>query len=145
MSLQAEKLEHIRLEWSNTCDLSNILYQTGFINQIYLLADVGKPSYNLTEEGDNNGDNEFVKSFQKWEKTHKIELLVPEFILETLSLIPLHDQITIFLQNGTGARVKDMTISEPAWQTAGCFANVIIEFTIDYIIKTKCCNNQILI
>lgn len=145
MSIQAQQLQHIRLEWSNTCDIDNILYQTGFVNQIYLWADVGKPTYKLTEEGSNNGDEDFIRNFQKWEKMYKLELKVPEFILETLSMIPLHDQITIFLQNGTNARIKELTIGEPSWETEGCFASVIIEFMIDSIVKTKCCSNQLLI
>jgi len=76
---------------------------------------------------------------------YKIEVIVPEFILEALSMIPLHDQVTIFFQNGANARIKEMSISEPAWQVAGCFATITIEFTIDSIVKTKCCSNQILI
>jgi hypothetical protein len=145
MSITVTTLDYIRLEWTNSCDIDDILYQTGYTNQLYLQVDVGKPIYRLTEEGDENGNKEFIKSFQKWEKVYNIDLRVPEFMLESLTMIPLHDHVTLFLQNGQNAVIKDVVISEPVWETEGCFATVNMEFLIDSVIKTACCNDNVLI
>ena len=145
MSITATSLQHLRIDFRNSCDIDNILYQAGFLNTIYLESDVGKPEYSLQEEGDNNGENDFIESFQKWEKFYRIEVKVPEYMVDTLTMLPLHDYIYIWLQNGANGLVKDIDISPPAWETEGCHATMEIKFTLDSIVKTQCCKNYTLI
>lgn len=142
MSIVAPSICFIKLEWWNSCDIGDIIYQTDFAQWMYVKADVGKPIYSIQKEGSNDGFDEFIATFMKWKKTYKIRIIVNEPQLDALTLIPLHDNIWIYLQNGTNAKIKDLTISEPQWDNCGCHAVIDIEFTKDYLITTKCCVNK---
>jgi len=141
MSVTVTTKDLILIEWGNTCDIDNILYQKGFLQQLYLETDIGKPLYEIDEVGSTDGDNNFKRTWQKWEKKYKFQVLVPEFIIEALSMIKMHDYISIFLPNSQSVRVKDFEIENITWQEEGCMALVGCEFTTDYILNSGCCTN----
>jgi len=144
MSIILPNIDFIKLEWWNSCDIDDILYQTDFKQRMFLKCDVGKPVYPVDEEGSNDGDGEFTPTFQKWQKQYSLTFLIYEYQMDAISLIPLHDNIWITLQNGESAKIKDIVINEPSWSECGCFATLKIDYLIDY--KTSnCCQNMVLI
>jgi hypothetical protein len=133
---------YLVLEWGNSCDFGNILYQNGFVNRLYLDVDVANPSYPIEEEAQPDGNNDPHPVWQKWQKLYRFEDVVPEYMLDALTLIPMHDTIYISLKSGEAGKVKEISISEPDWdETLGHLARVTIEFSFDSIIKTACCEN----
>jgi hypothetical protein len=135
---------YLILEWSNSCDFGDVLYQTGFRNQLYLDVDVANPTYPIEEEAQPDGDQMPHPIWQKWQKQYRFETLVPEYLLDALTMIPMHDSINIYLKSGEYGKVKEISISEPEWGD-GHLAKVIIEFSFDSIIKVACCDNYPLV
>jgi len=129
----------IKLEWWNTCDIDNILYQTGYKQHLYLDCDLGSPEYKLKQEFNTNGDETNLPKFQRWDKIYKFYFYAPEYIADCLSLLPLHDNVWIYTQNEEICKCEDVIV-EVAWEEP-CFAKISIQFSQDYIIKTNCCRN----
>ncbi len=133
--------DYILIEYSNSVDFGDIVYHNGFENKVYLNADVSKPEYELIEEGVENGDNEFSPTYQKWSKKYLIEFYAQEFLVDALTLMALHDQVTVTLKNGESSLVKDVEVS-PEWDAKiECWAKVTIKFATNYLVRKGCDEN----
>ena len=143
----------IKIEWWNKCDLADIVYSidltfTGVIegdyhNVVYLDVDVTKPEYVLEEEAQENHEQTVIVQNQKWTKKYRCEYKAPEFMADALTVMQLHDNIYITLPDDEPVKVKDINVSVE-WPEAGgheCFANIILEWSFEDIIKTACCQN----
>jgi len=130
--------DYILIEYSNSTDFGDILYQNTFANKIYLDADVSKPEYELVEDGTENGDGEFFPDFQKWSKKYSITFYAQEFLLDALTLMALHNQINITLKNGESSNVNDIEIDYTWDSNIECWAEVVITFSTMYISQTGC-------
>ena len=134
--------DYILIEYSNSTDFGDILYQNTFVNRIYLDADVSTPEYELVEDGEENGDGEFFPSFQKWSKKYSITFYAQEFLVDAITLMALHDQINITLKNGESSNVKDIEV-DPTWDSnIECWAEVVITFSTMYITRVGCDENM---
>src|SRR5688572_20542031 len=91
---------YIKLEWWDTCDIGGICYQDGFKNTVFLDTDIGRPDYNILEEGAENGDGVFIKDYSRLQKTPQIQCYVPEYLADALSLLPLHSNVRMTYTNG---------------------------------------------
>jgi len=146
-------MDLLKIEYSNTHDLidkvagdisGRVLYQNGYSNSVYLDVDVKEPKYPILEDGKDNGDKEFIPTFLKWEKRYVFTDYLPEFLVDALTLIPIHNSIWITLKNGESNKVKDV-ITDVDWEdigetekSSGCFAKVTFSFAVDSIILTTC-------
>jgi len=133
---------YILIEYSNSVDFGDIVYHNTFGNKVFLKADVSKPEYELLEEGIENGDGEFEPTFQKWAKKYSIRFYAQEFQVDALTLMALHDQITITLKNGESSNASDVEVT-PKWDAdIECWAEVTIKFTTSYILRKGCDTNM---
>jgi hypothetical protein len=132
---------YIRLDWNNTCDLGNIYYGGSFVNTVFFEADIGEPEYSIKEEGHENEEGIFIAKIQKRIKSYKFEVFVPEYVVDALVLMPLHDNIFISLTNGLYySRIRNVEVT-PTWEFNGCMATVEIKFQQDdQVVKTGCCD-----
>jgi len=130
--------DYILLEYSNSHDFGDIAYHNSFINRVYLDADVSKPEYELLEEGIEDADGEFDPTFQKWAKKYSIVFYAQEFLVDALTLMTLHDQVYITLQNGESSQVLDVDVSYKWDADIECWAEVTISFVTTYVIRKNC-------
>lgn len=144
-------MDFLKIEYRSIHDLGEkILYQNGFQNKVYLDVNVKAPTYPITESGEENGDGDFIPTFQKWQKRYTFTTYVPEFLADALTLLPLHDYVWITFQNNETNKVKDIEV-ETDWQDIGstdetqsCFCKITISFAVDSIITIGCNNMEIL-
>jgi len=124
----------ITLEVSNACDVANILYQFGFRQRLFLDAIITQPDYDSTEEGIENGNKGFNKTFQQLKKRYKIDFIAPEYLLDALTLLPMHDYVTI--HDGYQSYPIDDVNIEYEWDDF--YAVCTLSFTITGWNKTLC-------
>lgn len=139
----------VKITFDNSSDfLGKVLYQDGFSNTIYLNVDIKTPKYPVTEDGNENGDKDFIPSFIKWEKRREFSTYAPEYLIDALTAIALHDNINLTFINGDTSKIKDI-VTEVDWEeigntkkSEGCFANIVFSFAVDNIVVTPCGDNM---
>ena len=156
-----DKAPYYILEWSNSCDIQDVIYQTvgagamspgcAYINLLYLNeAVITKPEYPFKEEGETDGNKTLTPTFQKWEKD--IQFLIgkcPEYIVDALTGIRLHDAISVTkplrkeqLQVTSAIAVQSVEY-DIAYINNDCFANVNLKLLLpDKYIDSACCSNN---
>lgn len=127
-----------KIEWWADQD---ILYKGGFMdyasaykNTIYLDAEVGKPSYPFNEEIEERDGYKFAE-FQIRVKKHKISFIANEPLIDAISLIRLHDKVTIDSRDYS-YQVNDFLMNDPEWLERGDLANLVLEFEVDSVVST---------
>jgi len=133
------------LEWYNTCDMADILYQDGFrqrllLDDIRMAAALSEPNYLTQEEGVENGEGEFIPTFQTLEKRHQFSFIATEYMLDALTLLPLHDSVWLTDSNGLKLKCLDVEVTRGEWD--GRFCPVVVSFYTHRYFKTKKCRNK---
>lgn len=136
-------MELLKLEYWNTCDIGGLIYQFGYHNIMYFDLDVGKPVIETIEEGVEDGEKNFISHFTKMVKKYKIETILPEYQFDAINFAALHDYKQITLNNGESARCLTFQVENKGWDDNGADVQVEISFSVDYIIKTNCCENNV--
>src|SRR3989304_10130082 len=149
---QPDKAPFYTLKWTNTCDIQDAIYQIGYFNMLYLEdAVITKPEYPFKEEGEEDGNKNFIATVQLWEKkVNFIIARVHEFISDSLYLIQEHDTITITpparneqIQACTAVSIQSVE-SEISYIINDCFQTVNLKMLIeDKYIDYSCCENNI--
>lgn len=138
-------MARIKIEWGNSCDIGNTLYEQGFTNSIYFDTIIGLPKTNHLTEANENGAGELITTFQRRTKTFQFEVFIPEYVVDALQDIRLHNRIRIIQLDPLIVYevVDNTTFSvETNFEFAGCFADTIVTFTArEVIVKTGCCTN----
>jgi len=132
-------MDYVILEYWNSKDLGGILYQKGFKNKLYLDADIGEPEYGIIEEGEEDGENNFLPYYQRYCKIYKTVILANEYMLDALYLVRLHDNIYITFKTGERFNIYDVQISH-TWENDGYVARLEITFFVNYF--TKVASNE---
>jgi hypothetical protein len=133
------------LEWKHLHDLGDIIYQTGYINRLFLNIELGEPEYEIEEEvlKDINGNE--VETLVRTRKVYKTVIPeLPEYIVDSLSLtLQGASEITITLPEnvGTISNIKQARV-ESTWVNDGCAANVQITFKLEESIIKKTCHDN---
>lgn len=134
----------IKLEWRNSCDIGETLYQTAYTNVLYFDTIIGLPRTIHQTEGIENGDGDFTTTFQRRAKTYEMTVYVPEYVLDALQDVRLHD--TIKITSVTPYRVYEV-VDKTTFQVesnfefdAQCMATAVITFEAhEVLIKSGCC------
>lgn len=153
-----EKSPYLLLEWYNTCDIKDVIYHTitiedsscSYKNKLWLSESVlSRPTYPFKEEGEEDGNQTFNATFQKLDKT--ITLLaakVPEYIIDSLNGVRLHDTIQFYR-----ALRKKQEVIDPATKVVSveadtqfifndCFGNVELKCLLDEkFVDETCCSD----
>ena len=142
---------YLSVSYYNSSDVASIDYtNTGheqYANKLLVKTGLTKPEYEYEEEGTENGDGVFLPTFMSTTKKYKFVFYAPEYILDALSIIPMHDNVTVVTNSGqstsetiTVARNK-FYITDIAWSDTKGFAKVSCEFRTDPVITTLYANN----
>lgn len=127
----------LKLEWYSLRDINydggriayeNLLYS----NIMYVRSEIGKPTYEFSEEGeDRNGVNFVTKAIS--EKTYHFTFLATEPICDAIRIASLSDMVLITDQYGRQYQC-DSFLSTPTWQGVGYLASIDCEFQTDTMV-----------
>jgi len=136
-------VDTIKLQWWNTVDIGQILYNvsvaTQFKNELWIPKTVYLPVDEFEEEGDYRGDL-FIPKKQILRERMQVVFSAPDWVVRAMNYIRLHDNIYVTLQNGGSSRVYD-PIVEIAEEAQG-IAKITFSFRINTVTKTGCTENM---
>ena len=138
--------KYLKFEYWNTCDLGNIYYQGGQHFIFYLDADVGEPIHEEVEEGQENGDGDFIPTYRRQMKRYRIRTgLIPDYLIDAIQRMKLHDTIELTFKSGEIEQIYNVDV-EPEWQFEkyAWQGTVTLTFDIDESITVgACCDNLV--
>lgn len=127
----------LKLQWWDTETMvmdGGIIYYNDatYKNTLYIPTEVGKPSYEFEEEGDERNGYFFAEK-QISKKRYQFNFLAPEYVCDALRLMRMHDYITIECNGIT--YYADQANVEVNWQTQGNLASVTVTFYCSTVAK----------
>jgi len=132
-------------------DIDGIDYTNGaktqFQNKIIVPNKLFKPDYLTESEGAEDGEGNFLATFKSRVKNYKLVLYVPEYIVDAMTLIGMHEHITVITDNGE-SYAETLTVEQDSfevtsieWTEHKSFAKVTCEFRTGRVVKTNFANN----
>jgi hypothetical protein len=137
---------HMNLTWSQDCDFTNVPYKSGFYNSFWFehTADIGNRDHRDTIEKIENGERKPIVSFQRTVPLISIDTsMVPDYILEALKFMTLHENINLTLKYGQGSGAIENVDVKQKWLFDDCFCNVTITFDNPALLKDNCCDEDL--
>ena len=114
----------VLLTWQNAKPIGPVYYGAGFVQTLYVTNEILEPDYRFEEEGDLNGSEVFVRDSAKLSKLRILESGgVPEYLVDALNAVPLHDEVNI----GPFDELGKLT-AKTVWLKGACRANVTLSF-----------------
>jgi hypothetical protein len=136
----------IMIEFSNVCDLGNILYQTAFVQKTWIKSEPMEETFPLEEEGVKNGEGMFVRSFARQPKKYLvITNTLPSYMVDVFNRMRLHDTVLLTDLVGDTNEVFNLEVEhEYLENTSNYYAKISLTFDYDEtFIVSGCCNNLI--
>lgn len=128
----------VKVEWWRDEDLvytgGRIVYTTGFINTMYLDADIAKPSYQYELEETERDGYEFREKTISY-KQFAFEAILPESIIDVLSRLPNHEYVMLYYNDIT-YRTISIEMEEPEWEEHGDLAITPFKFKTDTVVTS---------
>lgn len=129
----------IKIEFSHSENIfsseARIAYPEGFKNFVYLNTEIGKPSYPYIEKVKKlNGRKRAIR--QSRYKVHRFSVLLPEFMIDILRTVWLHDYVKITCL-GIESEIFEFNMNDPDWLDHGDLADVTFEILSDNIVTSK--------
>ncbi len=135
--------DYIRIDFSNSCDLADILYSEGFEQSLWIKSENMETTFPMTPEGSEDGNGKFIPTFRRQEKLHIIRTpFLTQAMVETLYRLMLHDTITLIDLIGEEFTIENLEV-EHEWQGDDKYY-ALAELTVDFgeaVVVGGCCNN----
>lgn len=107
-------------------------FTQGFVFDLYLPTQVGRPEYEFEEELEKRDGYQFIEK-QISEKTYRFNFVAPEYLLDAMRIIRMMDHVEITSRGETYN--VDQFLMTPKWQDGGALAAVEVEFQCATVIK----------
>lgn len=131
----------VTISFTNCCNIGDILYENDFIQTLWIYSDNIEQAYPYVEKGQENGEGKFIPTFRRQEKTCLIRtLILPQYLIEVLHRLKMHDIITYIDQVGDAFYVENID-TEHVWEFDDkYFASAVITINLgDAIVTSGCC------
>ena len=135
--------KYIRIVFSNTCDLGDIVYDDGLEQTLWLETEPMENLYPLDEEGAKDGEGKFIRSFGRQVKKYIARTKeVPSFIIEVLYRMILHDSIELTDLVGDTNTVQNLEVEHEWLGDDKYYGKADLTFDYDEVfVIGGCCNN----
>lgn len=150
---ETEKINYLKMEWWNDCDVKPIMYNLpesapgvpGFKNTVYLDTFITASDPQIEQDGEQDGDNNLIPTFQKMTIPYKIHIMVPDYMKIALTAIQLHKNILITTSKGVRIGTVQNFEVKSQLEDSGCFSSLEITFEQPIaIVNHACCENMVL-
>jgi hypothetical protein len=135
--------DYLKIDFYNTCDLYNIIYQGGFTQSLWFKSEPMEETYPEKVEGFENGEGTLVKTFIRQTKTYTSKTFeMPGYMVDVFNRMKLHSFIQLTDLVGDINGVLNLAI-EHEWQDPGYSALITLTFDYDETaVISGCCNNK---
>jgi len=134
----------IGIEWaSSNGKVGEMVYFNDFKHSINIEAKIISSEPDIEEETEEDGHGNEVPTLQILKQGHELSFVVPNFIAQALSALPLHDKVN-FINRSLGESPEELQIknkyieikSKP--EPDGCNSYVEMKYIDELVISTAC-------
>ena len=135
--------KYLIINFSNTCDLGEILYHEGFTQTIWFQSDTMESSFPIEESGQNNGNGRFVRTFARQVKKYLTKTLaMPDYMVDVFHRLKLHDTVELIDLVGDTHDVYNLEVEHEWLFDDKYYAKLDLTFDYDEVVViSACCNN----
>ena len=135
--------KYLTLNFSNSCDLGDILYHETFTQTLWFESETMENTYPQDEEGVKNGEGRFVRSFARQVKKYLVRTkVIPDFMVDVFYRMKLHDTVELIDLVGDVNDIYNLEVEHEWLWDDKYYAKA--ELTFDYdeaVVIAGCCNN----
>ncbi len=134
--------KYIVLTWNNSCPINDILFGLTDPYIMYIDSDILKPRYEIEEDGAQDGNGEFVPTYQKLTKIYNLTISpIIESQVDALHIMSMCDTVTIRDKNFDEYIIKQGSIQLTVEWLTDEYASVEMAFQVDdVVVRNNCCN-----
>ena len=139
--VQWQPNRYTKLRWTHSGDmpsparLEHQIYQTHFVNLLWLDEFCHQADYVNEQEGFQNAYGQFIATLRNHVKIWCLPVYqVPEWLADCLALLPNHDQVQV----GRMVGVKQVEVANPNWKTRLLLGDMEIKFRTEEVITAGC-------
>jgi len=135
--------KYTRINFSNTCDLGDILYEDGLTQSMWLESEPMENTFPLDEEGSKDGYGKFIRSFGRQDKKYLLRTKeLPGYMADVIYRIMLHDTIELIDRVGDTHDVYNWDPEHEYLFDDKYYVKFDITFDYDEaFVVGGCCNN----
>ena len=135
--------KYLRIDFSNSCDLGDILYQNGLIQSIWLESETMETTFPMEEEGKKNGEGKFIRTFARQVKKYLTRTMaLPDYMVDVFNRMRLHNQVSIIDLVGYENDIYNLEVETEWLYDDKYYAKNNLTFDYDEaVIVSACCEN----
>lgn len=143
-----DQIPFLKLEWWNNTDLRPIFYNDlvsgvpRFRNVIYLDTFVHQSEPEIQEDGEKDGNDVVIATFQKCLLKYRITELVPDYLKLALVVMSMHDHVKLTTEYGIRSGEMQTVTTNSQTEEGGAFSTVDIIFEEDVAMIKKACGDN---
>lgn len=136
--------QFVKLEFWNGCDLQPIMYNgIGWKQLMYLDTFIHTGEPEIEEDGERDGEDTLIPTFQKLTIKYKFSALVPDFLKIAITSMQIHEEV--YLTTGNGVRtgkIERMTTTATV-ESGGAYSTVDVSLEQLIMSRDACCENMV--
>lgn len=135
--------KYLTINFSNTCDLGDIVYQDGFTQSLWFESETMENTYPTEEEGQKNGEGRFVRTFARLVKKYLARTKdMPGYMVDVFNRLKLHDTVELIDLVGDVNDVYNIEVEHEWLFDDKYYAKLDLTFDYDeYTLVSGCCTN----
>lgn len=133
---------YMKIEFWNGCDISPIMYAKGFKQIIYIDSFVHTSEPEIEQDGERDGDDQIIPTFQKMVVKYRFSTMVPDYMKIALTSMQMHDEVYLTTENGTRTGKIERLTTSSTIETSGAYSTVDVVMEQAIITRTACCENM---
>lgn len=143
MVIRSFSTKYLVLNFSNECDLGDILYSEGFDQTVWFESEPMETAFPQEEVGLTNGNGRFVRTFARQVKKYIARTKeMPDFMVEVFNRMKLHDTIELVNLVGDINDVYNLEVSHEWLGDDKYYARIDLNFDLNEVFTIAgCCNN----
>ncbi len=135
--------KYLTINFQNSCDIGDMMYEAGFEQTMFLNSEPMEQTYPTKEEGQENGEGKFVRTFARQVKKYNCKAgSFPDYMIDVFNRMKLYDDIELIDTVGNVNQVHNLE-AEHEWLPPGkYYANINLTFDYDEaVVVMACCVN----
>lgn len=135
--------KHLIIDFSNTCDIGDIIYQDGLMQTAWLKSEPMEMAFPQEEQGANDGNGRFVRSYARQVKKYIVRTpQMPDYMVEVFNRMKLHDTVEITNLIGDTNDVYNLEVDHEWLYDDKYYAQINLTFDHnEAFVIVGCCNN----